>query len=239
MARTRSIASRALITVSGLALALAATTASADTILPGQYRLHNHPDGNVNPPPYGAKFTELLNATAGVDIFTLDFDNIQSAVFLTVNASSTQIHIFGTSWGGRDIGNAYDNDAYLGLYTLDFTYNIGVGGAPGDDDLWVNTAPHSNFGTITAPGGQVINLTDEKSGDYSFRFGDENDDNGHRGFNPGISGWGWMSYVRENGNFDHIPDTDWLFTATFDIPAPGSFALLGLGALGLTRRSRH
>ena len=40
--------------VAALALLLSAT-ASAGTILPGLYRLLDHPDGNVNPPPYGLR----------------------------------------------------------------------------------------------------------------------------------------------------------------------------------------
>lgn len=236
-----AFASRAALAAAAMAVVTGAP-ASAATILPGTYRLHNHPDGNQRPPLYGARFDELFNATSGHDVFTLDFDDLQSAVFLTVNAARTEIRIFGVAVGGRDTGSARAADQYLGLYTLDFTYNVGVGLAPGDDDLRAATANHSNFGSITVPasaGGQTIALTDEAMGGYSFRLGDEDNDLGHRGFS-GLSGWGWMSTVSPNGVPNaHIASTDWIFTATYEIPTPATAALMGLGTLvGLRRRRR-
>jgi len=213
-------------------------TASAAAILPGIYRLHNHPDGNSNPPPYGARFDELFNATTGHDVFTLDFDHIQSQVIMTINANLTQIHIQGQAFGGRDVGSVYANDAFEGVYQLDFTYSIGVSGVPGDDDLWVNGPDNVNFGTITGPGGQVVALSDKSDGNYAFRLGDEDNDAGHRGFN-GISGWGWMQYVQPTGSPVHVASTDWLFTATYQIPAPGAGGLALTAGFVLARRRRR
>jgi uncharacterized protein (TIGR03382 family) len=215
-----------------------AGTASAATILPGLYRLHNHPDGNQRPPLYGARFDELYNATSSHDVFTLDFDALQSAVYMTVNAGLTEVRIYGQAFGGRDIGSSYANDAYLGVYTFDFTYSLGVGLAPGDDDLLVGLPDMRNTGFITTPLGDTIGLVDKASGDgYSFRLGDENNDAGHRGFS-GISGWGWLNYIRNGQVVPHVNSTDWLFTATYEVPAPGAAALVGLGGLVLTRRRR-
>ncbi len=223
----------------GVVLSLAGA-ASGVTIADGLYRLHNHPDGQADPPPYGARFDELFNATSNHDIFTLDFDDVNSAAFMTVDLTLGQIRIYGQSWGGRDIGTTYANDVYRGVYTFDFLYTLGVQQVPGDDDIWVLAPGHRNFGFITAPNGQgTINLTDEEMGGYSFRLGDENNDLGHRGF-PGISGWGWMSYVNPNGSVrPHVAATDWLFTATFLIPTPGAGAVLGLAGLGALRRRRR
>lgn len=208
----------------------------------GNYDLHNHTDGNAQPPQYGARFDEIKNVTSGTDIFTLDFNHAQSVMKMTVGA--TTIRIFGQSWGGIDVGNAYAGagDAvrgpYTGLYTIDFTYTVGVGNVPGDDDKWVSTTNRNpgNVGTITLPTGAVVNLIDENMGGYSFRFGDEDNDAGHRG-HPGLSGWGWMSYVEATG-IRHTSDTDWLFTATLEIPTPGASALLACAGLVLMRRRR-
>lgn len=216
---------------------LLAAAAPGDVIQLGQYRLHNHPDGNSTPPPYGARFDELFNATSGHDVFTLDFDDINSQVFMTVTA--TTIRIYGQSWGGRDTGSAYANDSYRGVYTFDFLYNIGVELVPGDDDLWVAAPSASNFGFITAPNALgTVNLTDEASGNYTFRLGDETSDVGHRGFD-GISGWGWMSYLNPLGGTTHVNDTDWIFTAVYEIPSPGAATLAALGGLVFVGRRRR
>lgn len=217
-----------------------AGAASGVTIVDGLYRLHNHPDGQADPPPYGARFDELFNATSNHDIFTLDFDDANSAAFMTVDLSLGRIRIYGYSWGGRDIGTTYAADVYRGVYTFDFLYNVGVQQVPGDDDIWVISPDFSNFGFITAPNGLgTINLTDKGDSGYTFRLGDENNDLGHRGF-PGISGWGWMNYVNPDGSVrPHVAATDWLFTATFLIPSPGAGAVLGLAGLGALRRRRR
>ncbi|MCB9852854.1 MAG: hypothetical protein H6819_07140 [Phycisphaerales bacterium] len=116
--------------ISSLVLALvamfASSVASAASITPGTYRLHNHPDGDVNPPPYGIRLDELYNISPGNDVFTLDFDDAQSNVTLVYDGAST-ITISGVAYGGIDGGATYLNDNHLGLYQIDFVYNIGVG----------------------------------------------------------------------------------------------------------------
>jgi uncharacterized protein (TIGR03382 family) len=165
---------------------------------------------------------------------------------MTIGAAT--IRIFGQSYGGVDVGNAYAGagDAvrgpYTGIYTIDFTYTVGVGPVPGDDDVYVNTSNRNpgNVGTITLPTGEIVKLTDERMGGYSFRFGDEDNDAGHRGF-PGLSGWGWMTYVEGSPTaptYRHVDNTDWLFTAVYVIPTPGASSLLALGGLVLLRRRR-
>jgi hypothetical protein len=222
--------------LAAVAVGTMAVSAEAVSVASGLYRLHNHPDGQADPPPYGARFDELFNATSGHDIFTLDFDDPSSSVFMTVDVLAGVINIAGTALGGRDTGATYAADVYLGLYSFNFTYDIGVQQVPGDDDIWVVMPHHRNFGTITAPNslGTIV-LTDEGMGGYTFRLGDEDNDAGHRGHN-GISGWGWMSYV-VGQSITHVEATDWLFTAEL-VPAPGSIVMLGLGGLLAARRRR-
>ena len=218
-------------------IALPALATFAAPISQGLYQLRNHPDGNQNPPLYGLRLDELVNATSGHDVFTFDFNHASSNMQMTYNG--TTIHIFGQAYGGRDIGASYANDASLGIYLIDFTYNIGVAPVPGDDDIYVNPGNSYNYGSITRPGGQVISMRDGHygNGQPDFRFGDEDNDLGHRGF-AGLSGWGWLfTNTGPNGSYVNYTSNDWLFTANL-VPGPGAAALLGLGALATGRRRR-
>lgn len=219
-----------------VALASFAGIASGAVIVPGTYQLHNHPDGSASPPQYGMRLDELFNATGNHDTFTFDFDAPGSNMRLYYDGSS--ITIYGQSFGGRDTGSGYAADQYRGIYGINFTYTLGV--TPmfgGDDDLAVVMPDMRNFGTITPPvatGSGAIGLADKGIGGYNFRFGDEDNDAGHRGFS-GISGWGWL--IHHWPGAAHVEASDWLFTAEL-IPTPGVGVLVGLGALVATRRRR-
>lgn len=211
------------------------SSAGAAVILDGNYTLRNHPDGAADPPPYGMRLDELVNHTAGNDIFTFDFDDAMSNMQMNVTGNGSVIHIFGVAWGGRDIGGAYAADAFLGLYSINFLYTVGVGPAGGDDDIIVSAPNASNFGTISGPAGN-FSLYDIGGNPppYNFRLGDEDNDAGHRGY-VGISGWGWLGVT----GLSEGPTRDWLFTATYNVPGPASLALLGAGlALTGARRRR-
>ncbi len=211
----------------------AAGTADAAMIDPGIYRLHNHPDGNVNPPPYGLRLDNLYDETAGNDVYTFDFDHADSAVFLAYNPVAATIEIYGEARGGRDVGAVHANDQYLGTYEFYFLYDVGVEDVPGDDDVQVDAPDHSNSGWITTPLNDTFDLSDIFMGGYTFRLGDEDNDLGHRGY-AGISGWGWLAI---DGVRNAIGSDDWLFTAEWiEIPEPASVLLLGMGALGVIRR---
>lgn len=220
-------------TVALATLVAAAASASAITIPVGGYVLGNHPDGSANPPAYGLRLDELYNATSGHDIFTFDFEHPDSGMFMTYDGST--VRIFGQAFGGRDTGTGYAADAYQGVYTIDFTYDMGVMLASGDDDVIANAPMGANTGSIITPLGDDIGLWDKPMGGYSFRLGDENNDAGHRGWG-GISGWGWLNHGDPNV---HVAASDWLFTAQPGIvPAPGTLALAGAGLLAAARRRR-
>ncbi len=202
-------------------------------IQPGLYRIHNHPDGAVRTPYYGLRLDELYNVTTGHDVWTFDFDAPGSNMFMRYlfnPLGQAVLHIYGTTFGGLDIGSVY-HATHRGFFDVDFTYTD-VTQVPGDDDLFFDGANYANDGSITPldgdgdPSGPAIGLYDFGMG-YSFRLGDESHDNGHRGFD-GVSGWGWMNYQAGPA---HVYSTDWLFTVEpKPVPAPGAVAL---GALGL------
>jgi hypothetical protein len=220
------------------AVMIPALAASATPIATGLYQLRNHPDGNQNPPLYGLRLDELVNATGNHDVFTFDFNHASSNMQMTYNGST--IHIFGQAYGGRDIGSGYANDIHRGIYLIDFTYSIGVANVPGDDDVYVNPGNSYNYGSIQRPNGSTVLLRDGHygNGQPDFRLGDEDNDAGHRGF-AGISGWGWLfTNTGPNGSYVNHASDDWLFTANL-VPTPGSAALLGLGALAAGRRNRR
>jgi hypothetical protein len=163
---------------------------------PGTYRLANHPDASKAPPPYGLRFDNLVPGEPGH--YTFDFQAPGAEMFLDYDGVS--IRIYGSAYGGKDIGNDYD-PVLQGMAEIDMTY-VQAKNAPGDDDLAVNEGD-GNVGTITFMG-VTYDMVEQADGDgFTFRFGDEDDDQGHRGF-PGISGWGW---------FAGEGTRDWVFTA--------------------------
>jgi len=199
----------------------------------GTYDLSNHPDGGAATPYYGFRLDELYDVRHWRhDVFTFDFNHAESNMQMTFDGNT--IHIFGDAYGGLDIGGSYADNQYLGVYQIDFTYDMGVGMAAGDNDLLVDAANYANAGTIMTPLGDTIGLWDYRGRfDYSFRFGDENDDQGHRDF-AGLSGWGWVNH---GDQFSHVAASDWLFTAKL-IPAPGAalLATLGIGMVAWWRK---
>lgn len=230
-------------------IALAGTTvstANAAMLETGFYALHNHPDGNEALPYYGLRLDGLDGDTSHE--FTFDFDYtsmaFDSAMWLTLTEPAPgvyNIRIEGQTWGGEDDDSGgYAANAYEGIYTVVFEYTIGGQLAAPDDDILVAPENIANKGTIVDPLGVTHYLTDFQGGNaFSFRFGDENNDLGHRGFN-GISGWGWLAHGLVEGQERHISSSDWLFTAEkSDVPTPGALSLAGVGLFVASRRRRR
>lgn len=216
----------------------------------GLYQLGNHPDGNAQPPRYGARIDNLFGSAP----FTFDFECDDCGMFMDYDGST--IDIFGMAFGGHpDGGGGYDDDEFDGLYEFDVSYdmadvveNDGDGDSDGLQDigrLGETGAPIGTLEFMMPTGGDSpppVTMWDlmDKQGSHpaSLRIGDEDDDMGHRG-HPGISGWGWLMF-RESGEDEFVMAQgaqDWLFTARrIPVPAPGSTALVLLGLAVLARK---
>ncbi len=214
-------------------LSVTASSAHSAVLDPGQYVLLNHPSESD---PSGLRLDELYNVNASQqDIFLFDFEHLSSLIVLHLTGSTIRIsgQVHGGYW--RE-GVGYVNGVHLGVYTLDMFYDDGLREALGDDDLVIDTIDNSNTGTIITPAGQTIPLYDERgTDDFSLRIGDENSDQGHRGFD-GVSGWGWLNHGSNPAL--HRQFGDFLFAVGPLIPAPGAgvMAVIALGVLASRRR---
>ena len=241
-----------------IALCAGAATVSADLI---RYKLNDHPDGTAQPPGYGLRLDELVDITPRAkDIFTFSFNpKYGSNMSLDYDTEAGTMHIYGTAYGGLDIGTGYSpNGELAGMWSIDFTYTD-VRGHETDDDLVAGgNGPGSqgfpNEGSITPlfrssvydDSYQLIGYPPTYP--WTFRFGDgdfDSDGNGlddFRGWDAeddgfGISGWGWLNHSGAPGIRNHQESSDWIFTAQPDpIPAPGSIVLGVLGLAGIWSR---
>jgi hypothetical protein len=187
---------------------LTAGLAQAGTILPGQYRLLDHPDGNISPPPYGLR-VDALGLTFSTELGGAN-------VILDWGGGATA-SIIGTMFSSS--GDIWDVNYLLSGITA-APLNLGFSAAVG-------------FGTLTDPLSNVTVLTGDTNGSGSvFDFLAD----GHRlGAHPAFGdadspvGRGWLLPA---GSTD-----DWLVRAV-PIPEPGTALLLGLGLAVLSRRVR-
>ncbi len=222
-----------------------ASEAGAVGITGGNYTLDNHPDGAASSPFYGLRLDGLLSGNSK-DIYTFNFTEGGASVGLNYDVTSNTINISGTAYGGLDQGDSYDSPE---LFSIDFTYH-NVQQVAGDDDVWVDGRnAGSSTGTITRQtSGDVYNLADFSGANaYSFRLGDGDNNQGHRG-HQGISGWGWLNHAPaplDPSLSPHLYSSDWLFTAQPKAPAvpespltAGALALLVGGVVVLKRKQR-
>ena len=210
----------------GVALATAAMGASAGGLVIGEYQLNDHPDGNQSPPPYGMRLDNVLGA--GVATLSLDFHN-DTVLTVTDDGGMLSINISGTLNGGLvdNMGGYLSQESYA----VDFNYVANVAASGGG---WVvSGADNANFGTLTNLGDMSVTTIYTTGMPETFAFLPD----GHRlGDNSTWVGRGWLT-EELNGDDTVAGTRDWLFQAT-EIPAPGSFALLGLGGLVAARRRR-
>jgi hypothetical protein len=203
----------------------------ATPIDPGLYVLESHPDGDLNPPPYGLRL-DGLDGDENHD-FTFDFDGPGAAMQMELSADDSSLRIFGLAYGGRDVGGSYEDPQ---LWEIGFTYEEMI---VDGDQLVSDPATSPNRGTITPTesiGGfsaGVPIILEDFFGEHPFSFVLEE---GHRGF-EGVSGFGWLNHGGA-GLENHVKSSDWLFTV---IPEPGSILLVGLGVvlIGAARSARR
>ena len=205
-----------------------AFSAFAGSTVVGQYLLGDHPDGNQSPPPYGLRIDNILDAGA----ITLSIGHHNDTV-LTVydDGGNLSINISGTLYGGLldGVGGYVSAESYA----VDFTYGVNVNALANGWE--VNGFDAGNAGTLTNLGTNVVTDLYGKPNMSGLNFAFLAD--GHRlGDNTTWVGRGWLT-GEVDGSDPLAGDRDWLFTAT-EIPAPGSFALLGLGGLVAARRRR-
>jgi len=193
------------------------TVVWADSLAPGHYLLGDHPDGGATDPLYGLRLDGLYTGDDG-DIYTFSFEQGGAQMEMWIDENS--ILIQGQVYGGfkADGASTWTDPS---LYTVHFEY-FGYGFAPGDDDV----ITQSGSGWIQKEGeSQIVLEAYAGSFDYTFRFGDEDNDLGHRDF-AGLSGWGWLNH----SGWEHKSASDWIFTAQ-SVPEPSTLLLLSTGLL--------
>ena len=129
----------------------------------GLYQLKNKVPGAIRPPDYGLRLNNLFNNGSK---WTFDFETAGAKVYLQTNGAGDEIHIFGTVFGGEDVGSVYRTGS-TGFWDLDFTYSAGVtvtADGDGKSSVWVdkNDTGFSD-GTLTyignaASGGTITDL---------------------------------------------------------------------------------
>lgn len=110
-------------------------------------------------------------------------------------------------------------------------------------------AGQGNTGTITLDANTwsnisqdvTVRLVDKSNGNFSFRFNNTDDHRYSGAPNDLFVGWGWLNHDGGGNTLgSHVNSSDWLFTAEFEtsgggtnIPEPATFAILGIGLVGL------
>lgn len=219
---------------------LSAAASAVPVLQSGTYALHNHPAGAQAPPPYGLRLDGLDGNNSHV--FSFDFDDSRSNMRMTVDLSAGTIRIFGTVYGGRDVGSSYAgvSSGRVGLWQVEFTFRTNVQ-VQSDGDIVVRPMnPATNYGYIQPlfastvsrfRNNPQIHLADYNSNSAAASFILETN---HRGF-AGVSGYGWLTHSHQA----HVPASDWLFTvgqATIPTPAASLLACIGFATCGVVRR---
>jgi hypothetical protein len=200
-----------LFVVSALVGLVTVAPAGASVVM---FTLHDHPNGDLNPPSYGLRLDDLI--PSGEYTFSFDYSDGSgnASVVLAYDDVAGTVHISGRAFGGKDTGTSWD-PANRGWINIDFTFTTNVSlsddcsGGVGDD-IYVKPSA-SNTGTVSLDGwggNAVFNFSDKaNTTGCSFVFDNDTDSKGNASLagNPSIwSGSGWL-----------MPDVsgsrDWLF----------------------------
>lgn len=219
---------KARVLVVGGVVGLAVPMSAASVL---RYALADHPDGLLNPPPYGLRFDGIFGG--GEATFSMDHFG-DTTLTVRDTGSSIDIRIRGTLYGGEVDGSG----GYLSpdIFHLDFSYTVDV---QAQANGWIAFGEHAgDAGALIRDTGGSASLdpSDHFSlspkmdgGGNAFLFLAD----GHR--LPNNTDWvgrGWFqSYPGGSGT------QDFLFTGSL-IPAPGALGLAGIGGLVMARRRR-
>lgn len=242
---------RSTVAIAAAVIGLAAASGTPANATVYTFKLFDHPDGNQAPPTYGLRLDELIDFSAGHDVYTFSFSAGNMKLDYDDNGTGTgaddTIRIYGDAVGGRDTGPGY---SMAGLASIDFTYRINIkdpvdlaGAAnPATSTTKAEVTQHDtasmtnwqagqgNTGTITLDAGSwglsqdlTVRLVDKSNGSFAFRFNNTSD---HRfaGAPPTtFVGWGWLNHDG-GGNelYEHVAASDWLFTAEFETSGGGT-----------------
>jgi len=204
------------------------------------YLLEDHPDGQLNPPPYGVRYDNIFSGAPfnqpGVASFSMNhFGNVKLKVWEDAPAVY-RITITGKVYGGIDAGATYGFGE--GAYQLAFEYGANV--SPSGSGWVVNPDSPLNVGTLTSlgnpdvPMGTVFSMEDLVGNPPGYSFAFLQDEHRLAGYPQAGQGYwvgrGWFDGHGESGT------RDFLFIGK--VPAPGTGVVM-LAGLGLAARRRR
>ncbi|MBT5047215.1 MAG: PEP-CTERM sorting domain-containing protein [Rhodospirillaceae bacterium] len=222
-----------------IGLAVSYTPAKADLVMPGLYKLLDHPDAamtNVGPPlvTYGLRLDDICNAvgslcsgskTPAERSFSLEQDGASVTLDWTNDLTTASI--------SGQVSRNSDDSLWAVSYSITGITDLSGGGV--DANAGWKAAAGGITGTLTALDGihmgTVLNL--DGKGSPAFIF----DNDGHRCSGHGlpcdpmaIAPRGWI----EVDDISPTETNDWLALAQkIPVSEPGTLAILGLGILGL------